>query len=53
MQRFAVCFWDIIGELNNPELIPAFFKNVIGAIYVFDLTNEETLNNLKLWKEKI
>lgn len=25
----------------------------MGIIYVFDLTNEESLNNLERWKEKV
>lgn len=50
MQRFVACFWDVLGQ-NTPELLPSYFKNLMGIIYVFDLTNEQTLNNLKLWRE--
>ena len=53
MQRFVLCLWDIVGDLNNPELNSSFFSNIMGVIYVFDLTNEETLKSLQQWRQKV
>lgn len=53
MRKFSVCIWDILGELNNPDLTASYFKNAMGVIYVFDLTNEESLSNLKYWHDKV
>ena len=52
-QTFTVHFWDVVGQLNNRQLLPSFFKSIMGVIYVFDLTNEESLHNLEGWKQKI
>jgi GTPase SAR1 family protein len=49
-QVFTVHFWDICGDINNRELLPSFFKSVMGIIYVFDLTNQSSLDNLPKWK---
>ena len=51
--KFTVCFWDILGCLDNKELVPAFFKNIIGVVYVFDLTCRDSLEHLAGWKHKI
>ena len=52
-QKFIFCLWDVVGDLNNTELIQAYFKNIVGVIYVFDLTNMDSLNNIKVWKAKV
>lgn len=31
--------------------MPTFFKNALGIIYVFDVTNEESLLNLDKWRD--
>lgn len=33
--------------------MPAYFKNLIGVIYVFDLTSSQSLENLTLWRQKV
>lgn len=52
-QKFNTCFWDIVGELHNKELTSSYFKNVIGVIYVFDLTSQESLDHLVFWRERV
>ena len=43
----------MLGDIKNKELSPFYFKSAVGVIYVFDLTNEESLHNLALWKERV
>ena len=49
-QTFTVHFWDVCGEISNRELLPSYFKSAMGIIYVFDLTNSDSLDNLAHWR---
>ena len=33
--------------------MPTFFKNALGIIYVFDVTNQDSLINLEKWRELV
>lgn len=48
-----MCLWDVVGELGNAELQSAYFKNAMGVVYVFDLTNEDSMRSLKVWKDRV
>ncbi len=53
LRRFTLCFWDMAGDHPSPEQLPAFFKNAMGVIYVFDLTRAQSLSQLRHWREHV
>ena len=52
LQRFHVCFWDMGGDQPHCEAIAPFYKNAMAIVYVFDLTNMESLRGLPEWKKR-
>lgn len=41
--------WDTAGQERFRTLTRAYFRNAVGAILVFDLTNESSFENLGTW----
>ena len=41
--------WDTAGQERYRGLTRNFLKGADGIIYVFDITNKETFDNLKIW----
>ena len=42
-----IIFWDTAGQERFRSIIKAAYKNLNIAIFAFDLTNMETLNEIK------
>ena len=40
-------------ERYKNSMSPIFFRNAIGALLVFDVTRQESFNELKGWIEKL
>jgi small GTP-binding protein len=47
--EISLAIWDIIGQKEYRSLISRFYKNANGALVIFDLSREETVENLKNW----
>jgi Ras-related protein Rab-32 len=45
--------WDIAGQERFGQMTRVYYKGAIGAIIVFDVTRETTLDSIKYWKEDI
>ena len=41
--------WDFGGEEKYRFLLPSYAYGTFGAIFMYDTTNKETLNNFKEW----
>lgn len=41
--------WDTAGQERYRSLIPVYFRNAVGSLFVFDLTNRDSYNNLEHW----
>jgi Rab family protein len=41
--------WDTVGSVKYKSLPPNYFRDVAGVILCFDLSDESSLNNLKMW----
>lgn len=41
--------WDTAGQEKFRSLIPVYFRNAIGSLVVFDLTNRNSFENLDVW----
>jgi small GTP-binding protein len=49
----TLAIWDIIGQKEYRSLISRFYKNANGALIIFDLTRDDTLNNIKEWTSSL
>ncbi|MHA1227183.1 MAG: Rab family GTPase [Candidatus Hodarchaeales archaeon] len=45
--------WDLAGQSSFKEVRRLYYRNSIGALLVFDITNLETLSNLKMWCKEL
>lgn len=50
---FRIYWWDIGGQSDKLFVTEYYFVQAVGAIVVFDVTNEETFNNLEFWITKL
>ncbi|MFW9880769.1 MAG: Rab family GTPase [Candidatus Thorarchaeota archaeon] len=47
--KITLQIWDFGGHKNFMFLIPAYARGSSGAVFMFDLTNLNSLENLKNW----
>lgn len=45
--------WDTAGQERYKSLTPMYYRNAMGAIVVYDITNKETFMNAEHWIKKI
>lgn len=41
--------WDTAGQDRYKSIGPAFFRRAMGILFVYDVTNPETFNNIRKW----
>ena len=51
--EYTIDLWDTIGQERFRSLTKVFFKNSEIVIFVFDITNKETFNDLEYWFKTI
>ena len=52
-QTIQVKLWDTAGQERFKALTQNYFRNAEGVLLAFDVTNEESFNNLKDWINSI
>lgn len=45
--------WDIAGQERFGNMTRVYYKQAVGAIIVYDLTNQNSLDDVKIWKNDI
>jgi len=45
--------WDTAGQEAFKSIIRAYYRNTAGALLVYDVTNRNTFNNVKVWLDDI
>ncbi|KAA0194501.1 hypothetical protein HAZT_HAZT005100 [Hyalella azteca] len=45
--------WDTAGQEKFRSLTTAFYRNTMGFILVFDLTNEQSFLDIRSWMEQL
>ncbi|MFX1411423.1 MAG: Rab family GTPase [Promethearchaeota archaeon] len=45
--------WDLAGQDRYKWVRYEFYKGAKGIVYVFDLTNKESFNNIRNWKKEV
>ncbi|GAB1605444.1 ras-related protein Rab-27A-like isoform X2 [Argonauta hians] len=52
-QRIHLQLWDTAGQERFRSLTTAFFRDAMGFLLVFDLTNEKSFLNLRHWLSQL
>ena len=52
-REYTIDLWDTIGQEKFRSLTKLFFKDSGIVIFVFDITNKESFNDLEYWFETI
>ncbi|KAG7473292.1 hypothetical protein MATL_G00094190 [Megalops atlanticus] len=52
-QRIHVQLWDTAGQERFRSLTTAFFRDAMGFLLLFDLTNEQTFLNVRNWMSQL
>lgn len=52
-QRIHLQLWDTAGQERFRSLTTAFFRDAMGFILLFDVTNEQSFLNIRSWLEQL
>ncbi|KAI1280620.1 Ras-related protein Rab-27A [Halotydeus destructor] len=52
-QRIHLQLWDTAGQERFRSLTTAFFRDAMGFILIFDITNEQSFLNIRSWIEQL
>ena len=50
---FKIQIWDIAGQDRFIGLAPTYYRHAVAAIIAFDVTNSNSLENAKNWKQDV
>lgn len=45
--------WDTAGQERFKHIVKSYYKNIHGAILAFDLTQQESFDNINFWLNDI
>jgi len=46
---YKIILWDTAGQERYHSIVRSYFKNALGAILVYDITNVQSMMNLESW----
>ena len=52
-KKIKLQVWDTAGQENFAPLIKSYYKDIVGAIIVFDVANRSSFNHLKFWLKEL
>ena len=52
-QLFQLQLWDVTGEELFRSMVKTFYKGIIGAIIMFDVTNRKSFESVSYWIKNI
>lgn len=52
-QSVRVQFWDTAGQEKYRSIANAYYKNAQGAIVVYDVTSQESFENVNKWLQEL
>eukprot|EP00766_Chilomastix_caulleryi_P000806 gnl/Chilomastix_caulleri/1785.p1 GENE.gnl/Chilomastix_caulleri/1785~~gnl/Chilomastix_caulleri/1785.p1 ORF type:complete len:199 (-),score=27.60 gnl/Chilomastix_caulleri/1785:428-1024(-) len=50
-KTYKLCLWDTAGQERFRTIIPTYFKSSNGVVYVFDLSNKTSFDDIKYWHD--
>lgn len=48
-----LCIWDTAGQECYHALAPIYYRGASGAIIVYDITDAESFNRVRLWVKEL
>jgi Ras-related protein Rab-18 len=51
--NIKLAIWDTAGQERFRTLISAYYRDALGAILVYDVTNKKTFENLETWLKEL
>jgi Rab family protein len=51
--RIRLQIWDTAGQDKFRAMTTNHYRNAVGALLVYDISNEESFNNLQYWLEDL
>lgn len=48
-KKIKLDIWDLSGDPSFRSIIKAYLENVVGVIFVYDVTNKESFENIAMW----
>ena len=51
--RIRLQLWDTAGSEKYRAMTCNHYRNAVGAILVYDISNEDSFNNLHFWLEEL
>lgn len=48
---YKIQFWDTAGQERFRSIIRFYYRNVLGCIIVFDMTDRKSFENIKVWMD--
>ena len=52
-EKIKVQFWDTAGQEQFRSMSSAYYKNAHGAIIVYDITDQDSFNNVFTWFKEV
>ena len=51
--KIRLNIWDTADMEKNGKIFKQYYKDIYGALIIFDITNKESFNNAKNWLEEL
>jgi len=51
--KFKLCIWDTAGQERFRTLTSSFYRDAVGAILMYDVTNRTTFDKLEMWVNEL
>eukprot|EP01103_Thecamoeba_quadrilineata_P009452 TRINITY_DN19212_c0_g1_i1.p1 TRINITY_DN19212_c0_g1~~TRINITY_DN19212_c0_g1_i1.p1 ORF type:complete len:201 (+),score=24.61 TRINITY_DN19212_c0_g1_i1:57-659(+) len=52
-KRIKLQIWDTSGQERFRSITSSYYRGALGVIVVYDVTNQETFDNVKVWFQEI
>ena len=51
--RIKLQIWDTAGQEKFRSITKSYYRNSVGVIFVYDITNQSTFSHLQDWVEEV
>jgi len=45
--------WDTTGQIRFANLLQTYYKNIAGAIFIYDINKKSSFENIKFWLKEL
>ena len=52
-QKIKLQIWDTAGQERYRAITTAYYRDAVGALVVYDITKEESYNNVGRWVKDV